>query len=68
MKYQLNTSRRIKIRQGSEILQKPFKNFDALQTLQEGKMLHGFFMTSLKKFQVKPDPVRVDDNWEGWSI
>ena len=45
------------------------KNFDALQTLGEGGMLRGFVMTTLKKLpQVKPDLVRVDDNWEEWDM
>ena len=45
------------------------KNFDALQTLGEGDMLRGFVMTTLKKLpQVKPDLVRVDDNWEEWDM
>ena len=45
------------------------KNFDALQTLEEEYMLRGFVMTTLKKLpQVKPDLVRVDDNWEEWNM
>ena len=32
-------------------------------------MLRGFVMTTLKKLpQVKPDLVRVDDNWEEWYM
>jgi len=45
------------------------KNYDALQTLGEEVMLRGFVMTTLKKLpQVKPDLVRVDDNWEEWGM
>ena len=45
------------------------KNLDALQTLGEEDMLRGFVMTTLKKLpQVKPDLVRVDDNWEEWNM
>ena len=45
------------------------KNLDALQTLGEEDMLRGFVMTTLKKLpQVKPDLVRVDDNWEEWDM
>ena len=32
-------------------------------------MLRGFVMKTLKKLpQVKPDLVRVDDNWEEWDM
>ena len=45
------------------------KKFDALQTLWEEDMLRGLVMTTLKKLpQVKPDLVRVDDNWEEWDM
>ena len=45
------------------------KNYDALQTLGEADMLKGFVMTTIRKLpQVKPDLVRVDDNWEEWSM
>jgi len=41
------------------------KNYDALPTRGEEDMLRGFVMTTLKKLaQVKPDLVRVDDNWK----
>ena len=45
------------------------KKFDALQTLDEGEKLHGFVMATLNKFpQVKSDLVKVDENWEDWSM
>ena len=45
------------------------KNVDALQTLGEEDMLRGFVMTTLKKLpHVKPDLVRVEDNWEEWDM
>ena len=35
----------------------------------EEYILSGFVMTTLKKLpQVKPDLVRVDDNWEEWDM
>ena len=35
----------------------------------EGQKLQGFVMTTLNKLpHVKPDLVRVDENWEEWSI
>ena len=52
-----------------QFYEKLSKNFDALQTLEEGEKLHGFVMAKLKKLpQVKPDLVRVDENWEDWSM
>lgn len=40
-----------------------------MQTLGEEDMLRGFVMTQLKKIpQVKPNLVRVDDNWGEWSM
>ena len=52
-----------------EFYEKLSKNFDALQTLEEGEKLHGFVMATLNKLpQVKPDLVRVDENWEDWSM
>ena len=52
-----------------EFYEKLSKNFDALQTLGEGEKLHGFVMATLNKLpQVKPDLVRVDENWEDWSM
>jgi len=40
------------------------KNFNALQTLGEGKMLKGLVMSTLNKLpQVRPDLVRTDDDW-----
>ena len=58
---------------GSNYLQEFYgklsRNYDALQTLQEGQELQGFVMTTLSKLpQVKPDPVRVDESWEEWSM
>lgn len=48
-----------------EFYEKLSKNFDALLTLQEGENLHGFVMATLNKPpQVKPDQVRVGENWE----
>ena len=42
-----------------------FKNFDALQTLEESDMLKGFVLTTLNKLpQIKPDLVRSAENWE----
>ena len=52
-----------------EFYEKLSKNFDALQTLGEGEKLNGFVMATLNKLlQVKPDLVRVDENWEDWSM
>ena len=52
-----------------EFYDKLSKNFDALETLEEGDKVHGLVMTTLNKLpQVKPDLVRVDDNWEEWSM
>ena len=45
------------------------ESFASLQTLGEEYILSGFVMTTLKKLpQVKPDLVRVDDNWEEWDM
>ena len=52
-----------------EFYEKLSSNYDALQTLEEGQKLQGFVMTTLNKLpQVKPDPVRVDESWEEWSM
>lgn len=52
-----------------EFYEKLSNNFDALQTLEEGDRLHGFVMTTLNKLpQIKPDLVRVEENWEDWSL
>ena len=52
-----------------EFYEKLSKNFDALLTLEEGEELHGFVLATLNKLpQVKPDLVRVDENWEDWSM
>ena len=52
-----------------EVYGKFSKNFDAVQTLEEGEKLHGFVMATLNRLpQVKPDPVRGDENWEDWSM
>ena len=52
-----------------EFYKKLSKNFDALLTLEEGEKLHGFVLAMLNKFpRVKPDLVRVDENWEDWSM
>ena len=52
-----------------EFYEKLSRNYDALQTLEEGKKLQGFVMTTLNKLpHVKPDLVRVDENWEEWSM
>ena len=54
---------------GNSFYERLTKNYDALQTLGEADTLRGFVMTMLKKLpQVKPDLVRVDDNWEEWSM
>ena len=46
-----------------EFYEKLSKNFDALQMLEEGQKIHGFFVATLNKFpQVKPVLVRVDEN------
>ena len=48
---------------------KKSRNYDALQTLEVGQKLRWFAMTTLNKVpQVKPDLVRVDENWEEWSM
>ena len=52
-----------------DFYEKLSKNYDALQTLEEGEKLQGFVMTTLNKLpHVKPDLVRVDENWEEWSM
>ena len=41
------------------------KNYDALQTLEEAEKLQGFVLNTINKLAcVKPDLVRVDENWE----
>ena len=43
-----------------EFYEKLSRNYNALQTLEEGQKLQRFVMTTLNKFsQVKPDLVRV---------
>ncbi len=45
------------------------RNYDALLTLGEAAMLKGFVMTTVNKLpQVKPDLVRMDENWENWDM
>ena len=45
------------------------KNYDALQTLGEEAMLKGLVVSTLNKLpQVKPDLVRIDDDWEDWNM
>ncbi|XP_028390705.1 uncharacterized protein LOC114515614 [Dendronephthya gigantea] len=45
------------------------KNCDALATLDEEAMLKGLVVSTLNKLpQVKPDLVRMDDNWEDWDM
>lgn len=45
------------------------ENYDTLQPLGEADMLRRFLMTTLKKLpQVKPNLIRVDDNWEEWDM
>ena len=52
-----------------EFYESPSKNFDALQTLEEENMLKGLVMSTLNKLlQVKPDLMRMDDNWEDWTM
>ena len=52
-----------------EFYDKLSNNYDALQTLGEGGKLQGFVMSTLNKLpHVKPDLVRVDDNWEEWEM
>ena len=52
-----------------EFYKKLSKNFDALLTLEEGDKLHGFVLAMLNKLpRVKPDLVRVDENWEDWPM
>ena len=52
-----------------EFYEKLSKNFDALQMLEEGGKFHGFVLATLNELpQVKPDLVRVDENWEDWSM
>ena len=54
-----------------EFYEKLSKNFDALQTLVEVDRLQGFVMSTLNKLppqKIKPDLVRVEQNWEDWSI
>ena len=56
-------------RKVQEFYEKLSKNFDTLQTLEEGEKLHGFVMATLNKLpQVKPDLMRVDENWEDWLM
>ena len=46
-----------------EFYEKLSKNFDALQTLEEGEKVHGLVMATLNKLsQVRPYLVRVDEN------
>ena len=43
-----------------EFYEKLSRNYNALQTLEEGQKLQGFVMTTLNKLpQIKPDLVRV---------
>ena len=52
-----------------EFYEKLSRNYNALQTLEEGQKLQGFVMTTLSKLpHVKPDLVRVDESWEEWSM
>ena len=52
-----------------EFYDKLSNNYDALQTLGEGGKLQGFVLSTLNKLpHVKPDLVRVDDNWEEWEM
>ena len=52
-----------------ESYEKLSKNLDALLTLEEVEKLHRFVLATLNKLpQVKPDLVRVDENWEDWSM
>ena len=52
-----------------DFYEKLSKNFDALQTLGESEKLSGFVMTTINKLpHIKPDLVRVDDDWEEWSM
>ena len=52
-----------------EFYDKLSNNYDVLQTLGEGGKLQGFVMSILNKLaRVKPDLVRVDDNWEEWEM
>ena len=45
------------------------KNCDALLTLGEKSMLKGFVTTTLNKLSnVKPDIVRMDQEWESWDM
>ena len=45
------------------------RSFDALQTLGKGETLTGLVMTTINKLpHVKPDVVRVDDDWEQWGM
>ena len=45
------------------------KKYDALQTLGEEAMLKGLVVSTLSKLpQVKPDLVRIDDDWEYWNM
>ena len=65
----LTPVRGLNYRKVQEFYEKLSKNFDALQTLEEGEKLYGFVMAMLNKLpQVKPDLVRVDENWEDWSM
>ena len=52
-----------------EFYEKLSKNFDALLTLEEGEKLHSFVLAMLNKLpRVKPGLVRVNENWEDWSM
>jgi len=52
-----------------EFYERLSKNYDALQTLEEAEKLQGFVMNTINKLpHVKPDLVRVDENWEEWSM
>ena len=45
------------------------KNYDALQTLGEEALLKGLVVSTLNKLaQVKPNLLRINDNWEDWDM
>ena len=45
------------------------KSFDALQTQGKGKILTGLVVTTINKLlHIKPDVVRIDDEWEQWGM
>ena len=53
----------------SSFYEKLSKSFDALQTLGKGDTLTGLVMTTVNKLpHVKPDVVRIDDEWEQWRM